>query len=110
MDHSQIAAAVKAAAETLDQITARDYPTLHARCAVSLRMDVGKVYTRLVKVEIDRTTGEEQNASAWGWIKNDGASLWKSAGWKAPAKNKARGELADLYNVAKVTGWRYGIQ
>lgn len=74
-------------------------------------LEPGKVYARIVRREIwHNNPGELVNGSVYGFIKLADLTLWKAAGWKAPAKNKARGVLADLTDPAKVLPkWRYSI-
>lgn len=76
-----------------------------------IELEMGKVYARIVRREVwHNNPGELVNGSVYGFIKLADLTLWKAAGWKAPAKNKARGVLADLTDAAKVLPkWRYSI-
>lgn len=75
---------------------------------VKLSATFGKVWTRISCVDLnDDGTEREFGRYCWGFMDADG-KLWKSAGWKAPAKNKPRGVVADLHNATIVQGWRYG--
>lgn len=76
------------------------------------RMDLepGKVYCRIVRREMWPDNDEPVSGSVYGFVKLDDLTLWKAAGYKAPAKNKARGVLDDLTDSAKVLpNWRYSI-
>ena len=48
----------------------------------------GKKYVRIV-------SGKHGQKSAFGFIDKETGNLLKAAGWKAPAKNFARGNIAD---------------
>ena len=74
---------------------------------VKLSATFGKVWTRIVCVDLYDGKEVEHSRRAWGFMDTDG-KLWKNAGWKAPAKNKPRGVVADLHNATIVQGWRYG--
>lgn len=76
------------------------------------RMDIepGKVYARIVRREIWPGSDEAVSGSVYGFVKLDDLTLWKANGYKAPAKNKARGVLDDLADPVKVLPkWRYSI-
>lgn len=76
------------------------------------RMDLepGKVYCRIVRREIWPGSDEPVSGSVYGFVKLDDLTLWKAAGYKAPAKNKARGVLDDLTDAAKVLPrWQFSI-
>lgn len=110
MDNPEIIDAVAVATKILDEIFATNFPGLRATRETILKVETGRAYTRLVKIEINRATGEQMTAKAWGFVKNDDLTLWKACGWKAPIKNKVRGVVADLTNPQKVNRWRYGIE
>ena len=76
-----------------------------------IELEMGKVYARIVRREIwEKNPTETVNGSVYGFIKLADLTLWKAAGWKAPAKNKPRGVLADLADASKVLpNWRYSI-
>jgi len=76
-----------------------------------MSVEYGKVYARIVKGEIwNNNPDEEVNRSVYGFIKLDDLTLWKAAGWKAPAKNKARGKLEDLQILSLLRNqWFYSI-
>lgn len=76
---------------------------------VTLEVMVGPTWSRLVRVITHRSTQEVTSRSAFGFVDREG-NLWKAAGWKAPAKNKPRGTLQDLYDKKKVGGWYYSIR
>lgn len=76
------------------------------------RMDIepGKVYARIVRREIWPGSDEAVNGSVYGFVKLEDLTLWKAAGFKAPAKNKARGVLEDLTDPEKVLPrWQFSI-
>lgn len=98
--------AVAVASQFLKEAYAKEYP--NSQTEISLTVEHGATWHRLVKVDSLKTSGEAISRSAWGFCDNAG-NLWKSAGWKAPAKNKPRGTLADLSNKAKVVNWRFSI-
>jgi hypothetical protein len=72
-----------------------------------LSAEPGKVWTRLVSTDVNTDGTVSDRRYCWGFMDQDG-NLWKSAGWKAPAKNKPRGTVADLLDAKKVENWRYG--
>jgi hypothetical protein len=76
-----------------------------------IALEPGKVYARIVRREVwHNNPGEEVNGSVYGFVKLSDLTLWKAAGYKAPAKNKPRGMLHDLECRASVLpGWRYSI-
>lgn len=76
-----------------------------------MELQPGKVYARIVRREVwHNNPGEQVNGSVYGFVKLADLTLWKAAGFKAPAKNKARGMLHDLECRASVLpGWRYSI-
>ena len=94
--------AVQAASKIINKVRST------ATMEYSLELMEGPTWSRIVVVGKNKD-GDTIDRSAWGFIDGDG-KLWKSAGWKAPAKNKPRGILADLYSETKVQGWKYGIQ
>lgn len=106
VSRSDIDKAVAVASQFLKEIHAKEYP--NSQTEMSLTVEHGATWHRLVKVDALKTTGEPVSRSAWGFCDNAG-NLWKSAGWKAPAKNKARGVLSDLMDKNKVFNWRYSI-
>lgn len=61
----------------------------------------GTKYVKLV-----RASGESR--SVWCFIDKDG-SIWKPAGWAAPAKNFPRGTIKDLMNEGFVSNNIYGF-
>lgn len=94
--------------KTLNAGLISEYPNANYRYAI--QAEPGKVYTRIVRGEVWGDNPEIVNRSCFGFLKNEDQTLWKSAGWKAPAKNKARGVLTDLLDPAKVLPkWRYSI-
>lgn len=94
--------------KTLNAGLISEYPNSPYR--YTIQAEPGKVYTRIVRGEIWNDKPEVCNRSCYGFLKNEDQTLWKSAGWKAPAKNKARGVLTDLLDPAKVLPkWRYSI-
>jgi hypothetical protein len=54
-------------------------------CAFSVEFEPGQKYTRVVTVQTS-------SRSAHSFIDADG-KIWKSASWKAPAKNFTRGDV-----------------
>jgi hypothetical protein len=76
-----------------------------------IELQMGKVYARIVRREVwHHNPTEPVNGSVYGFIKLEDLTLWKAAGWKASAKNKARGVLSDLTDAEKVLPmWRYSI-
>lgn len=95
-----LAAALEAATETLNA-------TAGPHGKAILTADMGKVWVRIVRTDVNTDGTLSERRSCWGFMDQNG-NLWKGAGWKAPAKNKARGVLADLHNPKKVENWRYG--
>lgn len=105
---NQILEALAALTEIQNARLKVEYPNASYRYV--FEAEAGKVYTRIVCREVWGDSKEHVNGRAYGFIKNEDLTLWKSAGWKAPAKNKARGVLADLLDEAKVMpNWRYSI-
>ena len=65
---------------------------------VTVEFEEGKKYIRVIKND-----GVSQFVHSFV-LKEDG-SIWKAAGWKAPAKNKPRGNIDNLApNVVYWTG------
>jgi hypothetical protein len=93
----EITNAIAALESNLNTVHAENWPTLPYTYKVSV--ETGKVYARIVLGEIWKDSNEETSRRVYGFIKLDDLTLWKAAGWKAPAKNKARGVLADLTNI-----------
>lgn len=106
VSRTDISQAVEVASKFLQEIYEKEYP--NSQTQISLTVEHGASWHRLVKVDSVKKTGDVISRSAWGFCDNAG-NLWKSAGWKAPAKNKPRGVLADLLNKAKVQNWRFSI-
>lgn len=104
MSHDKIIAAIAAANLVLAEIDkdTRNHYVLEVG-------DTTGVWTRIVRRDIWDGKLVEHSGSAWGFIRNEDLTLWKAAGWKAPAKNKARGVLADLHDPKRVAGWKYSI-
>lgn len=53
-----------------------------------LEIQYGKKYARIV-----RKDSRLQGGSAWGFVDMTTGAILKAAGWKAPAKNFARGNI-----------------
>ncbi len=65
-----------------------------------LIIEKGKRYARIVATDDRRA-----QRSAWGFIDLTNGDVLKAAGWKAPAKNFARGNLADGDNGLARIKW-----
>lgn len=103
--------ALKAAEDTINALHARDFPGLAKNQRIRLSVEYGEKYARIVRSEEWDDQPREYSRSAWGFIKLDDLTIWKAAGWKYPAKNKARGTVEDLKSVVKVGEcWRYGVK
>lgn len=64
----------------------------------TVQFEEGKKYIRVI-----RNDGVQR--SAHSFVSKEDGSIWKAAGWKAPAKNKARGNIDNLTpNVVYWTG------
>jgi len=63
-----------------------------------LDYEMGQRYIRLVK-----THGGQQ--SAYGFVDRTNGDILKAAGWKAPAKNFARGNIFKDLELLKKFGW-----
>lgn len=66
-----------------------DYPGEVGERAPVLSLEPGKHYIRIVAT----STGPAR--SAFGFIDSTNGDVLKAAGWKAPAKNFARGNISD---------------
>lgn len=64
----------------------------------TLECDYGTKYIRLVAVQ-------HGHRSAWGFIDKTNGNVLKAACWKAPAKNFARGNIADAMNGVARAHW-----
>lgn len=104
----EIANAIAALETNLNIVTAEKHSLPYT---FKMQVEYGKVYARIVRGEVwENNPDEVVNRSCFGFIKLDDGTLWKSAGWKAPAKNKPRGELADLHNIENIRRkWQYSI-
>jgi hypothetical protein len=60
----------------------------------------GKKYARIVSADADG-----HHRSAWGFIDMTNGDVLKCAGWKAPAKNFARGNISDDQNGLGRASW-----
>ncbi len=59
----------------------------------------GKKYTRIVRTTTAKVSGEVTSQSVSAFVKREDGTIWKAAGWKAPALNFPRGSVyqADSY-------------
>lgn len=53
----------------------------------------GKKYTRIVRITTSKTSGEVTSRSVHAFVKREDGTIWKAAGWKAPALNFPRGSV-----------------
>lgn len=63
-------------------------------------IDIGKRWARIVRSDKDGTS-----RSAFGFIDMTNGNVMKSAGWKGPAKNFARGHITDTAEKMKRISW-----
>lgn len=106
--NQEINAAIVTLESNLNAVKAERWPTIPSVYKVSV--ETGKVYARIVIGELWNGGDEETSRRVYGFIKLDDLTLWKAAGWKAPAKNKARGKLEDLTNIQNIRDrWEYSI-
>lgn len=108
---TQIIEALEAAIVILNEEYARSCPNTAGSMKIKLELEVGGVWGRIVRAEYWKGQEKANARSAFGFIKMEDNTIWKAAGWKAPAKNKHRGVLADLHDANKIKRcWVYGIQ
>lgn len=62
----------------------------------------GKAYIRIARREYKKDTKVVNTSSAVAFVKVDDGSIWKPAGWKAPAKNFSRG---NVYSLPDCVDW-----
>lgn len=68
----------------------------------------GKKYTRIVRTTNVKGSGEETSRSVSAFVKREDGTIWKAAGWKAPALNFPRGNVFDADSYATHLGG-YGL-
>ncbi len=72
--------------------------TLNGRCAdsetISYQPDPrGRKFTRIVRTCTAKTSGTVTSQSVHAFVKREDGTIWKAAGWKAPALNFPRGSV-----------------
>ena len=67
---------------------ANDFPTLTPQ---EIRVDAGRVYWKLVK----HTPGSDRHTSVHCFVRKADGAILKSATWRAPALNHARGFVTE---------------
>jgi hypothetical protein len=78
--------------EGVQQITAEHYATQFPTLTPNeVRVDAGRVYWKLVK----HTPGDKYGTSVHCFVRKADGAILKSANWKAPALNHARGFVTE---------------
>lgn len=70
------------------------FPNLHEAEGVSVTAEYGRKYARIVRRNVQRTTGEEYGACVHCFVEISTGNILKAATWSAPAKH-ARGNISD---------------
>ena len=101
---------IKAACEAATaQINAMEKADGSAYLTIFFVESEGRSYTRVIRDSINPKTGEKLGQrSVWCFVDGSG-NVWKPAGWKAPAKNFARGTIHQFGNSEFIRRNRYGF-
>lgn len=71
-----------------------------------LTMEEGSRYIRIVSTDVDKDGNpREYSRRVWGFVDKVNGDVLKAATWKAPAKNFARGNIADANNGLGRASW-----